>query len=108
MQILEFLQALLLEPVIVIGLLVFIGYLLSKSGAVKTITGTVSAMVGLLLILFGGSMFSNTFKPIVEAVSSHYGITGYLMDPYAMRSATQELLGDRFGFVGYVFIIGKL
>lgn len=106
--ILEFFKQLLLEPTIIIGLLVGIGYALDKKSPVKIITGTVSAMVGLMLVLFGGSMFSDTFKPVVTAVSEHYGITGYLMDPYAMRAATQEGLGGNFGFVGYVFLIAFL
>ncbi|MBJ8325774.1 PTS sugar transporter subunit IIC [Streptococcus pacificus] len=102
---LEFSKQLLLEPAIVIGILVGIGYYLSKKGPIKIITGAISAMVGLELILFGGSMFTSTFKPIVTAVSDHYGITGYLMDPYAMRASTQEALGANFSFVGYVFLI---
>lgn len=51
--ILELIQALLLQPVIVIGILVAIGYILNNKSAVKVITGTVSAMVGLMMILFG-------------------------------------------------------
>lgn len=102
---LDFLTQLLLEPAIVIGLLVGIGYALSKKGPIKIITGTISAMVGLMLVLFGGSMFTDTFKPVVTAVSDYYGVTGYLMDPYAMRASTQEALGKNFGFVGYVFLI---
>lgn len=104
-SILDFIKNLLLEPIIIMGLLVAIGYTLSKKGIVKIITGTISSMVGLMLILFGGEMFSSTFKPIVEVVSKHYGINGYLMDPYAMRASTQEGLGSAVGYVGYVFII---
>lgn len=102
---LKFIEELLLEPVVLIGILVCIGYILSKKSVIKIITGTISSMVGLMLILFGGKMFTETFKPIVNAVSEHYGISGYLMDPYAMRASTQEALGDSFGFVGYVFVI---
>ena len=58
----------LTTPTIVIGLLILIGYLLQRADAVKTITGTISAMVGLQLIIFGGSQFSSLFKPITTAV----------------------------------------
>lgn len=103
--VLELVKQLLLEPTIIIGMMVGVGYTLNKKGPIKVITGTISAMVGLMLIIFGGSMFTDTFKPIVTAVSDHYGITGYLMDPYAMRASTQEALGQNFGFVGYVFLL---
>ncbi|MCM3763640.1 PTS sugar transporter subunit IIC [Neobacillus niacini] len=95
----------LTQPAIIIGLLVGVGYALSKKPPVKVITGAVSAAVGLLLVLFGGNQFSQTFKPIVDAVSKEYGIKGYLMDSYAMKATTQEALGNNFGFVGYVFVI---
>ena len=96
----------LTNPTILIGLLVLIGYLLRKEKAVKTITGTISAMVGLQLIIFGGNQFSNVFKPITEAVCAATGISGYIMDSYAMKAASQAALGDRFGWMAYVYIIG--
>ena len=95
----------LTQPTILIGLLILIGYLLQRVGPVKTITGTIGAMVGLQLIIFGGNQFSTTFKPITEAVSAATGIQGYLMDSYAMKAASQEALGDAFGWMGYVFLI---
>ena len=67
----------LTKPVILIGLLICIGYLLKRESAVKTITGTISAMVGIQMVIFGGNQFTNTFKPIVTAVSEATGIQGY-------------------------------
>ena len=96
---------LLTQPAIIIGLLVGVGYALSKKKPIKVITGAVSAAVGLMLVLFGGKQFSNGFKPVVDAVSDVYGIQGYLMDSYAMKATTQEALGNNFGYVGYVFLI---
>ncbi len=66
---------------------------------IKIITGMISAMVGLMMVLFGGFQFSATFKPVAEAVSKAYGVHGYLMDSYAMKAATQIALGDNFGYV---------
>ena len=95
----------LTKPVILIGLLICIGYLLKRESAVKTITGTISAMVGIQMVIFGGNQFTNTFKPIVTAVSEATGIQGYIMDSYAMKATSQEALGDRFGLMGYAFLI---
>lgn len=102
----NFFQKMLIEPTIIIGSLVAVGYILGKKSAVKVITGTLSSMVGLMLVLFGGTQFTSTFKPITDAVNAAYGIKGYLMDPYAMKAATQQALGENFGLVGYVFVIG--
>lgn len=99
-------QQFLLQPTFLIGILVAIGYGIQKKSFVKTFTGTISAMVGLNLIIFGGSQFTAIFKPIVDAVSEVHGIKGYLMDPYAMRAATLEGLGDLVGYSAYVFVLG--
>ena len=53
----------LTTPTLLIGLLILLGYILQKAGPVKTVTGTISAMVGMQLIIFGGNQFSNVFKP---------------------------------------------
>lgn len=95
----------LTEPVILIGLLICIGYILNKEKPVKIITGTISAMVGIQMVIFGGTQFSNIFKPITTAVANSFGIHGYIMDSYAMKATTQEALGSAFGLVGYVFLI---
>lgn len=67
-------QSFLTEPAILIGLLVGLGYALDKKSPIKIITGMVSAMVGLMMVLFGGFQFSATFKPVADAVSQSYGI----------------------------------
>ena len=95
----------LTKPVILIGLLICIGYILRREKATKVITGTISAMVGISMVLFGGNQFTATLRPIVEAVSKATGIQGYIMDSYAMKAASQEALGDRFGLMGYAFLL---
>ena len=95
----------LTQPVILIGLMICVGYILNKEKITKVITGTISAMVGIQMVIFGGSQFTNLFKPITEAVSNSFGIQGYIMDSYAMKATTQEALGSMFGLVGYVFLI---
>jgi len=95
----------LTKPVILIGLLICAGYLLKRESATRTIVGTISAMVGIEMVIFGGNQFSSTFKPVVSAVSKATGIQGYIMDSYAMKATSQEALGDLFGLMGYSFLI---
>lgn len=102
------LNDMLTQPVIMIGLLIMIGYILMKKPAEKVITGTISAMVGIQMVLFGGTQFSNLFKPITAAISAKFGVVGYLMDSYAMKATSQEALGEKFALVGYVFLLAFL
>ncbi|MEG0330258.1 MAG: PTS sugar transporter subunit IIC [Longicatena sp.] len=95
----------LTEPVILIGILICVGYILTKEKPTKVITGTITAMVGIQMVIFGGSQFTSLFKPITAAVANSFGIQGYIMDSYAMKATTQEALGSAFGLVGYVFVI---
>ncbi len=94
-----------MEPTLLMGLLVCIGSIIGKNSAAKVITSTFTTMVGIQMVIFGGSQFSNAFKPITTAVFDSIGISGYIMDPYAMRAVTTEALGDLFGLVGYVYMI---
>lgn len=96
---------LLQQPTIMIGLLVMVGYLVLRKPANKVITGTFSAMVGMQMVIFGGTQFSGVFQPIAAAVAAKFGIVGYIMDSYAMRSTAQAALGDFLGNVGYVFLL---
>lgn len=93
------------QPTIMIGLLVMVGYILLKKSTTKVLNGTFGAMVGMQLIIFGGSQFAAVFKPITDAVSAKFGIQGYIMDSYAMRATTNEALGEMLGMVGYVFML---
>lgn len=58
----DVIQTFLTEPAILIGILVGVGYALDKKTPIKIITGMISAMVGLMMVLFGGFQFSATFK----------------------------------------------
>lgn len=53
----DVIQTFLTEPAILIGILVGVGYALDKKTPIKIITGMISAMVGLMMVLFGGFHF---------------------------------------------------
>ncbi|EAW1054828.1 hypothetical protein BJN50_02880 [Salmonella enterica] len=66
----DVIQTFLTEPAILIGILVGVGYALDKKTPIKIITGMISAMVGLMMVLFGGFQFSATFKPLAKVIAS--------------------------------------
>lgn len=84
----------LTQPVILIGLLICIGYIMNKESITKVITGTLSAMVGIQMVIFGGGQFTSIFKPITTAVSNSFGIQGYIMDSYAIEGHNSGSLGQ--------------
>lgn len=53
----------LLEPVILIGVIVFIGLVLQRKGFEVVVKGTLKAMIGFMIISIGGNIIS-------EAVAS--------------------------------------
>ncbi|SQI25967.1 PTS transport protein, component II [Salmonella enterica subsp. arizonae] len=53
----DVIQTFLTEPAILIGILVGVGYALDKKTPIKIITGMISAMVGLMMVLFGAFNF---------------------------------------------------
>lgn len=95
----------LCEPVILIGVLIAVGYILQKKSANKIIVGTITAMVGIQMVLYGGTQFTNLFRPIMNAVNKSTGIQGYIMDMYIMLGTSEEALGSRVALIGYVFVI---
>lgn len=108
MIVLDFiLNQLLRQPVIFIGLLVALGNILARKGAVQVISSAFTTMVGLQLIIFGGNQFGGLVSPITDAIKETYGIQGYVMDQVVMNSVAINALTDSgvFQFVGYVFLI---
>lgn len=108
MFVLDFiLNQLLKQPIIFIGLLVMLGNMLAKRGFIKTMTSSVTTMVGLYLVIFGGNQFGTIISPITEAVKQAYGIQGFVMDQVVMNSVSIKALTDAgiFQLVGYVFLI---
>lgn len=49
----------------------------------------------------------SVFRPIIDALSSSYGITAFVIDPYYGQTSATEFLDtvDSLAFVGYVMII---
>lgn len=108
MGILNFvLNQFLRQPVILMGLLIFIGALLGKKGFVRSFVSSVSAMVGLFLIIFGGGQFGGLITPITDAVRESFGVQGYIMDQVVMNQVAIENLTENniFHLIGYVFLI---
>lgn len=104
---LGFINKFLGQPALLLGTITFIGYLLLKRKWYEALAGFIKAYVGFRILQVGTGGLVGTFKPIIESLSSRYGITALVIDPYFGQTSATETL-DIFGslqYVGYVMLI---
>ena len=89
---------------LLLGIVTMIGYIAMRQKADKVIAGTIKTIVGFMLLQQGAGLLIRTFRPILEALSSTYGLTGTIIDPYAGMMATMDAMGDAYAWVGYTVL----
>lgn len=93
------------KPQLLLAIIVAIGYTLLKRPFVNVLSGAIKTMVGVMILQVGSGQLTNTFRPILLALSTRFGITGTIIDPYTGFPAALESLGDNQSWVGYVILI---
>ena len=93
----------LLEPVILIGVIVFIGLVLQRKGFEVVVKGTLKAMIGFMIISIGGNIISEavaSFGLMIQRgfhttglILSVEGISGIAVDRYGTQIAVIMILG---------------
>lgn len=91
---------------ILMGIIVFIGFIALGKGISTAITGFIKASVGFMILQVGTGGLVTTFSPILKALQDAFGIDGAVMDSYIPLSSANEALGDNVAFVGYTLLIG--
>lgn len=79
-------------PAYFIGLITIIGYILLKKQWYEVFSGFIKATVGYKILLVGSGGLSSTFKPIISALSSKFGIDAMVLDTYIGQTAAQGAL----------------
>lgn len=114
----------LLEPVILIGVIVFIGLVLQRKGFEVVVKGTLKAMIGFMIISIGGNIISEavaSFGLMIQRgfhttglILSVEGISGIAVDRYGTQIAVIMILGMLVNLVlaritrfRYVFLTGQ-
>ncbi len=95
-------------PAYFIGLIVVVGYILLKKQWYEVFSGFVKATVGYKVLLVGSGGLSSTFKPIITALSSKFGIDAMVLDTYTGQVAAQgaiETVGKSFSQVMVLLLI---
>lgn len=104
---LGFINKFLGQPALLLATITFIGYLMLGKKVYEALAGFIKAYVGFKILQVGTGGLVGTFKPIIESLSSKYGITALVIDPYFGQTSATETL-DAFGslqYVGYVMLI---
>ncbi len=124
MQILRIIQEILATPALLVGVIVLAGLVLQKKPADHVVKGTVTAVVGFVLLSVGseflksgalkdfGELFNYDFHiqgiiPNMEAVAS-LGITKYaaMVSEIMVLGMLANLIMARFGPFHYIFLTG--
>ncbi len=104
---LAFINKFLGQAPLLLGTVVFIGYLLLKKKWYRALQGFIKTYVGFKILQVGTGGLVKTFKPIITSLSEKYGFEAFVIDPYFGQTSATEYLNsvNSLTFVGYVMII---
>lgn len=104
---LGFIDKFLGQAPLLLGTVVFIGYMLLGKKWYDALAGFIKTYVGFKILQVGTGGLVATFKPIIESLSARYGINALVIDPYFGQTSATEFLNtvNSLAFVGYVMMI---
>ena len=104
---LGFIDKFLGQAPLLLGTVVFIGYMLLGRKWYDSLAGFIKTYVGFKILQVGTGGLVATFRPIINSLSERYGIEAFVIDPYFGQTSATEFLDsvDSLAFVGYVMII---
>ncbi len=97
-----FVTNILTKPHFLIGLIVFIGYMLLKRPWYESLAGFIKATVGYLILTVGSGGLITNFRPIIVGLRERFQLDAMVIDPYFGQNAIQaamEKAGKSFGDV---------
>ena len=103
----EFVNKFLGQAPLLLGTVVFIGYLLLGKKFYQALSGFIKAFVGFKILQVGTGGLVKTFRPVIDSLTAKFGIEAFVIDPYFGQTSAQEVL-DSVGslqYVGYVMLI---
>ena len=102
-----FINKFLGQAPLLLGTVVFIGYILLGKKWYHALQGFIKTFVGFKILQVGTGGLVATFRPIIDNLSAKYGIDAFVIDPYFGQTSGTEYLNsiDSLSFVGYVMLI---
>lgn len=104
---LGFINKFLGQAPLLLGTVVFIGYMLLGKKWYDSLAGFIKTFVGFKILQVGTGGLVGTFRPIITALTDKFGITALVIDPYYGQTSATEMLDtvSSLQYVGYVMII---
>ncbi|MFD3158078.1 PTS ascorbate transporter subunit IIC [Haloimpatiens sp. FM7330] len=103
----EFVNKFLGQAPLLLGTVVFIGYLLLGKKFYQALSGFIKAYVGFKILQVGTGGLVKTFSPIINSLTHTFGIKAFVIDPYFGQTSAQEVLQsfNSLQFTGYVMLL---
>lgn len=92
-SLLNFLKDVLSEPALLIGLMSFIGLIALRKPGHKVFTGTISPILGYLMLSAGAEVIVTNLDPLGKMIEKGFHITGVVPNNEAIVSVAQKVLG---------------
>ncbi|AIO19219.1 Ascorbate-specific permease IIC component UlaA [Candidatus Izimaplasma bacterium HR1] len=107
---LGFINKFLGQAPLLLGIVVFVGYMLLKKKWYEALAGFIKTYVGFKILQVGTGGLVGTFRPIIEALTAKFNVTALVIDPYYGQSSATEMLDtvSSLQYVGYVMLIAFL
>ena len=87
-----FANNILTKPHFFVGLLVFVGYLFLGKKIYEAVGGFIKATVGYMILNVGAGGLVTTFRPILAALKTKFGLDAAVIDPYfGLQAVTNGL-----------------
>jgi len=105
---LEFVNKFLGQAPLLIGTVVFLGYLLLGKKIYEALAGFIKAYVGFKILQVGTGGLVGTFRPIITSLTDKFNVTALVIDPYFGQTSAEVGLDfvDSLQFIGIVMLIG--
>ncbi len=80
-----------------VGFLTLLGYCLMKKKWYDTLSGTLKAIIGMLILNAGSAGLTSTFRPILAGLKDRFNLTAAVIDPYYGQNAVTAGVTEVFG-----------
>ena len=92
-----------------IGFITMIGYILMRKKWYDVLSGTLKAIIGMLILNVGSGGLTSNFRPILAGLKDRFNLTAAVIDPYygqnAVTAGVEEVFGKGFSQVMTLLLI---
>lgn len=98
----------LLEPVILIGGIVFLGLVLQRKNFETVVRGTLKSMIGFMIISVGGNIIAQSVTAFGEMMQQGFHMTGLILSVEGISGIAVDLYGSDIAIIMVLGIVVNL